>query len=145
MPNKQYKKGTSLEYECMYYFIFNYWRVIRSYASKGECDLYLFPPKNTRISIGLGIQCKNIKQENGYLTPKERNQLKRFNDSYSCLVIEVFKRNRRAMVKINPWLLGGKVMEIEDFIKTYYGVDASSWKEWRRMWYKEGIKRKPLN
>lgn len=144
MPNRMYVKGRNWEYDIMYYYLFHRFRVIRSYASKTECDLYLFPPKNSKIDIGLGIQAKDLKGGKSYLVPKEREQLKKFSDSYKCMTIEVFKRDRRAIVKLTPWNLKGKEMEIEDFLKIYYGVkDAYSWKDWRRMWFREGIKRKP--
>jgi len=122
--------------------LYHGWDNIRSYASKGVADLRAVPPKNSKLKIALAIQCKNTKGGD-YITPKEREALKKFAAKYSYIVIEFFKKDRETLVKICPWNLKGKIMTPEYFLKTYYGIDAHSWKEWRSNWYTKGIKRKP--
>lgn len=123
-------------------FLYHNFDNIRSYASKGVADIRSIPPKGSKLKIALAIQCKNTKKFD-YIDPVERQSLLEFSKKFEYLVIEIFKKDRQAFVKIKPWNLKGKIMKPEEFLKLYYGIEADSWSLWRKNWFREGIKRKP--
>lgn len=139
--NWRYKKGASFEYEWMYYCIYHHFDNVRSYASKGVADVRSIPPKFASNSLALYAQCKNTIKED-YIAPDEREALEKCSEDYFCLVIEPFKRNRKCFIKIEPWKLDGKIMSPEKFMADYYGIEADTWKTWRKNWYTKKIKRK---
>ena len=69
--NPNYKKGTSFEYEWMYYCIYHHFDNVRSYASKGVADVRSIPPKFASNSLALYAQCKNTINPNMF--PQIRN------------------------------------------------------------------------
>jgi len=144
MVNRNYRKGAGFEYEWMYYLIYHHFDNVRSYASKGVADVRSVPPKWAKSSLVIYAQCKNTKKED-YINPKERRQLHECQQKFQCMVVEPFKRKRECFVKINCWELDGEIMKPEAFLKKYYGIDADSWKVWRDNWFREGVKRKPLD
>ena len=144
MVNKNYRKGAGFEYEWMYYLIYHHFDNVRSYASKGVADVRSVPPKWAKSPLVIYAQCKNTKKGD-YINPKERRQLHECQQKFQCLVIEPFKKNRECLVKIKCWELDGEIMKPEVFLKKYYGIDADSWKVWRDNWFREGVKRKPLD
>ena len=119
-------------------FLYHNFDNIRSYASKGVADIRSVPPRNAKLNIPIAIQCKNTKNP-GYLEPKERNSLGKFSKKYSYIVIMMYKDGRDCKIKLQPWHLNGKVMEPHVFLKTYYGIEADTWKVWRKNWFKEKI------
>lgn len=141
MVNWNYRKGASFEYETMYYFLYHGFDNIRSYASKGVADVRAVPPRHAKLRLAIAIQCKNTKNGD-YITPKERATLKLFSSKYSYIVIEVFKKDRKAWIKLQPWNLKGKIITPDEFLKTYYGLEADTWADWRKNWFKNKIKRK---
>ena len=144
MVNRNYKKGGGFEYEWMYYLIYHYFDNVRSYASKGVADVRSVPPKEAKSPLVIYAQCKNTKKGD-YIDPKERRQLRECQEKFQCIVIEPFKKDRECFVKIEPYKLDGEIMKPEVFLKKYYGINADSWKEWRNNWFREGIKRQPIN
>ena len=139
--NWRYKKGASFEYEWMYYCIYHHFDNVRSYASKGVADVRSIPPKFATESRALYAQCKNTAKED-YIAPDERNELERCSQDYQCIIIEPFKRNRKCLIKVEPWKLDGEIMTPEKFMVDYYGIEADTWKLWRKNWYTNKIKRK---
>ncbi len=141
--NPNYKKGTSFEYEWMYYCIYHHFDNVRSYASKGVADVRSIPPRFATNSLALYAQCKNTLKED-YVDPEERENLKRCSEKFFCLVVEPFKKDRTCYVKLEPWKLDGEIMTPERFMGKYYGIEADTWKLWRKNWYSRNnpIKRK---
>ena len=144
MVNRNYKKGAGFEYEWMYYLTYHYFDNVRSYASKGVADVRSVPPKEAKSPLVIYAQCKNTKKGD-YIDPKERRKLRECQEKFQCIVIEPFKKDRECLVKIEPYKLDGEIMKPEVFLKRYYGINADSWKEWRNNWFREGIKRQPIN
>ena len=141
MPNKNKIKGTRFEYEWMYYLIYHHFDNVRSYASKGVADVRSVPPRWAKEKLALASQCKNTKKGD-YIDPAERGRLKAFNEKYSYKTIEPFKLRRTCLIKLEPWLLKGKIMPPDEFLRKFYGLHADSWYEYRRNW-RRGIKRQP--
>ena len=128
--NKNYQKGYRFEWEFLWYLKYHSFDPIRSYASKGVCDIRAVPPRSAKITTALGAQCKN--QKNGdYLSPKERLQLQNFSNQFNYIIIEPFKANNTCYIKIRPWELHGPVMTPEEFLKKVYGINAMSWREFK--------------
>jgi len=128
--NPNYQKGYRFEWEFLWYLKYHGFDPIRSYASKGVCDIRAVPPRSAKISTALGAQCKNQQKED-YLSPKERLQLKDFNEKYSYITIEPFKANRTCYIKLRCWELRGPIMTPENFLKQIYGINAMSWREFK--------------
>jgi len=126
--NKNYQKGARFEYQWMWYLIYHGFDNVRSYASKGVCDIRSVPPRTAKVATACGAQCKNQKNAD-YLSPKERNNLLQFSLKYNYVVCEPFKANRTCYVKLRPWELDGPVMTPEEFLKKVYGINAMSWRE----------------
>lgn len=141
--NWRYKKGSGFEYEWLYYCLYHHFDNVRSYASKGVADVRSIPPRWANNPIALYAQCKNTLKED-YIAPDERNELEECSKKFFCLVVEPFKRNRTCLVKIEPWKLNGEIMTPEAFLNKYYGLQASTWAEWRKDWYTNKVRRKPL-
>ncbi len=139
--NPNYKKGTSFEYEWMYYCIYHHFDNVRSYASKGVADVRSIPPRFANNPLALYAQCKNTKKED-YIDPVERGQLEQCSKDFFCLVVEPFKKNRTCFVKLEPWKLDGEIITPDKFLRDYYGIEADTWKMWRKNWYTNKIMRK---
>ena len=140
--NKHYQKGYRFEWECMWYLIYNGFDNVRSYASKGVCDIRSIPPRTCTSKTALGIQCKDTKKGQ-YLVPKERNNLLGLSLQYHYNVVLFFKSNHKVYVKIKPWDLdGGIIMPPEEFLRKIYGMKgAISWREYKER-YKTNIRNK---
>lgn len=141
--NWRYKKGSSFEYEWLYYCLYHHFDNVRSYASKGVADVRSIPPRWANNPIALYAQCKNTAKED-YVPPDERNELELCSKKFFCLVVEPFKRDRTCLVKVEPWKLDGEIMTPEAFMEKYYGLKASTWAEWRKDWYTNKVRRKAL-
>ena len=130
--NKHYQKGYRFEWECMWYLIYNGFDNVRSYASKGICDIRSIPPRSCSIQTALGVQCKDQQTED-YLNPKERAKLLGLSLQYHYLVVLFFKSNHKVYVKVKPWELdNGVIMPPEEFLRKFYGMKgALTWKEYK--------------
>ena len=128
--NYNYQKGYRFEWEFLWYLKYHSFDPIRSYASKGVCDIRAVPPRTADRSTALGAQCKNQKNAD-YLSPKERSGLAEFNAKFNYIVIEPFKANNTCYVKVRPWELDGPVMTPDKFLRKIYGIKAMSWREFK--------------
>ncbi len=128
--NPRYIKGYRFEWEFLWYLKYHSFDPIRSYASKGICDIRAVPPRTAKISTALGVQCKNQKNAD-YLNPKERLRLLGFNNQFNYIVIEAFKANNTCYIKIRPWELDGPIMTPEEFLNKVYGIKGMSWRDFK--------------
>jgi len=112
----------------MWYLLLHGFYTVRSYASHGVIDLLSIPPKIANNTQALASQCKNTKK-GSYMSPRERDNLKRFAETHQCLVVEPFKEDRTCNVKLDPWNLNSKSMKPDEFLYQFYGLEAITWKD----------------
>lgn len=140
--NPNYQKGYSFEWEWLWYCKYHGFDPVRSYASKGVCDVRAVPPKSAEIKLTMGAQCKNQKKAD-YLIPKERQALLNLSLTNHYIICEPFKANRTCYVKLRPWDLKGVVMTPEDFMRKVYGIKSPlTWREFhaKHRLYKKSYK-----
>jgi len=129
--NPNYRKGYNFEWEWLWYIKYHGFDPVRSYASKGVCDIRAVPPVEATIQLAMGAQCKNQKKED-YLNPKERTALLNLNLTNHYIICEPFKANRTCFVKMRPWELDGPILTPEEFLSKIYGIkNPMTWKEFK--------------
>ena len=89
--NYNYQKGRRLEYDVMDLLREKGYYTIRSYASKGIFDVIAVRPQYepNMDHYPLMIQCKT----NGYIPPKEREELKLASERYQGWVVIAYRQN----------------------------------------------------
>ena len=115
---------------------------VSSYASVGIADVRSIPPRFANSTLCVAAQCKNTKKGD-YIQPAERGRLKWYSETFSYIVVEPFKKNHMAYVKLEPWKLDGEIITPDEFLFRFFGIYADNWKTYRKNW-NDGIKRKKM-